>query len=126
MEAVDDSEVIIEEYRRNNIFTFDSSELILSPFWKHMISKGRLLVKTPYLQKKHKDYLLKNRFDNTDLIFIEVANKTKDRVIITNDSDFSIADGQPARHPQILGYLTNNLEIQILSSEEAETILYER
>lgn len=123
--ALDDTEVIIEEYKRNKVFTFDTSELVLSPFWKHMISKGKLVVKTPYLQRKHRNYLLQNGFDDTDLIFIEVANMTKDRVIITNDSDFGIADGQPAKHPQILGYLTNDVKIQIVSSERAHCFISE-
>ena len=121
--ALDKTGLIKLEYRRNDVDIFSQRNSYLRSFWKHMERKGRVIELDPILEEFHRTFLIENGFDDGDMVFIEVAYNTKDKLIITNDSDFGIANGQPARHPEIGRYLENELEIRKMTSHQAEEFI---
>lgn len=73
--------------------------------------KGKIHHYSSKLSNKHKEHLLgKLRFDHSDLPFVSVASKGKDKLLVSEDSDYN---------DPVKDYLRNHLGVQVLKLEEA-------
>jgi len=63
------------------------------------------------VSSRHEDGLVSIlRFDRADLVFVGVASNGPDRLIVSEDSDYS---------PEVRTYLETNLGVLVLSVREA-------
>jgi predicted nucleic acid-binding protein len=82
-------------------------------WWKRIKDSSKLTFHSGKLPKKHKDGLLQRLgFDNDDLPFVGVASKTKGKLLVAEESGYT---------PQVREYLKNDLRVQVMSIEEADS-----
>ena len=81
-------------------------------WWKY-IKDFKLTFHSGKLAGRHVDYLT-NRlgFDKGDLPFVGVASKTRSKLLVSEDSDYT---------PQMQEYLKNNLQVRVMSVDEADS-----
>ena len=82
-------------------------------WWARMVrERGQICFFSNSLHEKHRRHLLhKLHFDQSDIKFVGVASKTKDRLLVSGDSDYN---------GDICDYLSQELGIQVLCPGEAK------
>jgi ABC-type antimicrobial peptide transport system ATPase subunit len=108
--CLDTENKIMEEY-----YKYIKPRTFVSRWWDRMVrDKGQIVFFSNSLPGKHRGHLLhKLHFDSSDIKFIGVASKTKDRLLVSGDSDYS-AD--------ICDYLSRELSIKVLCPGEFESV----
>ena len=82
-------------------------------WWIHIKwMANRVVSYSGNLPNKHVNHLIQRlHFHDDDLPFVGVANKTKDKLLVAEESDYA---------PKVRNYLKNNLRIRVMSVEEAD------
>jgi len=98
---------IANEYKRcfqqhNNKFLFKWFEALK----RH----NAIMFYSGKLSQEHKQALLRMKFDPSDLVFVAVASRSKDKLLVSEDSDYT---------PAVCNYLKQNLQVQVLKLTEA-------
>ncbi len=107
--AIDDipsrSEIVREYY------PYISPPALLSHWWQEMISRGRVLFLTGRMPRRHRNYLLNNlRFDLSDMKFVDVAYRSPDKFLVSEDSDYT---------EEVKAYLKERLDITTFTTADA-------
>ena len=99
-------EIEAEYYRYIRSGTF------LSRWWHRIVrEKGQIYYFSNKLSNKHKVHLVNNlNFDQSDVKFVGVASKTRNRLLTSGDSDYN---------KDICNYLFNELTIRVICPKEA-------
>lgn len=86
----------------------------LFAWWDKMVKeKGHLYFWSSYLPIKRKQYLInKLKFHDDDIKFVGVAARSKDKLLVTGDSDYNTI---------VCNYLKSGLSITVLSPSSALT-----
>lgn len=123
--SVDNKGEIFSKYKEKKIMReYSDGHRFLEIFWKHMIKEeGKIMHIEPFIEEQHKEQLLYLGFKRNDMIFVEVANNTADKTIITIDSDFGIELKNQRKHPRIKRFLETKLNVQALTPIDAKQIL---
>lgn len=81
-------------------------------FWWEQIVRlsGKIHRYSSKLSSRHRRRLLSLAFDLSDLPFVSVASKGKDKLLVSEDSDYN----KPVKE-----YLENHLKVRVLNLEEA-------
>lgn len=81
-------------------------------WWEQIVRlAGKIHRYSSNFPSKHKEHLLRKlNFDLSDLPFVSVASKGKDKLLVSEDSDYN---------KSVQAYLRNHLKVQVLSLEEA-------
>lgn len=110
--AVDSEGKIEAEYKRCFSISNGRNEFQCQ-WWIYIKQIARKTVTySGNLSNKHTNYLIRRlRFHNDDLPFVGVASKTKDKLLVAEESDYT---------SQVREYLKNNLQVQVMSIEEAD------
>lgn len=88
-------------------------------WWIHIRwSASKVVSYAGNLPKKHANYLIQRlHFHNDDLPFVGVASKTKDKLLVAEESDYTL---------RVREYLKNNLGIQVMPIDEADHCISRR
>lgn len=112
--AVDNEGKIEAEYKR----CFDNPKNEFQHrWWIHINWMANKVVKSysGNLNKKDVDHLIKRlHFHDDDLPFVGVASKTKDKLLVAEESDYT---------PKVRDYLKKNLQIRVMSIYEADSFV---
>lgn len=111
-----DNEGIIFNYYNDLVDWKNPSDLI-GQWWKTIQLRNLKPVEPRITDGMHRD-LLKLKFDQDDLIYVEVANSSIDKNIITGDSDFGCNPISPKNKNEIKIYLKEN-RINAITPKEA-------
>lgn len=109
---------------KNDIIAFDyqnhilneylpciKADKILQKWYKQLKDRGKMSFYDGELNEKNrKDLIDKFSFDRSDHPYVAVASKTKDKTIVTEDSDYT---------PNVIAYLRNNLSVSVIEINRA-------
>jgi ABC-type antimicrobial peptide transport system ATPase subunit len=106
--CLDTENKIMEEY-----YKYIKPRTFVSRWWDRMVrDKGQISLFSNSLPGKHRGHLLhKLHFDESDIKFVGVARRTKDNLLVSEDSDYNSA---------VRDYLKETLGIQVLCPREAK------
>jgi predicted nucleic acid-binding protein len=108
--CVDIEGEILEEYDR-----YIQPHTFLS-HWRHRMvrEKGQISFFSNKLSNKCEQHLLKNlHFHSDDIMFVAVASKTKDKLLVSGDSDYN---------ENVCEYLNNQLSVTVVSPRKAKIL----
>ena len=93
-------------------YNYIPSNIFVSKWWGKMIrNAGKIGMFSNKLNATNKIWLLdKLHFDNSDIKFVGVASKTRDKLLVSGDSDYN---------KDVCEYLYRALEIRVMRPEEA-------
>lgn len=108
--AVDSEGKIEAEYER--CFSDPKNEFQWQ-WWKYIKWNAKKVVSYPgKLSNEHTNHLIRSlRFHNDDLPFVGVASKTRDKLLVAEESDYTT---------QVREYLKSELQVRVMSVEEAD------
>jgi len=118
--CVDNQGELLESY--NKLVDYRNPADFIGRWWKHM--QRNLKIVWPKLPTKIHNELSTLRFDEDDLIYVEIANASIDRKIVTGDSDFGCNPRSQKNREDIKSYLKNQLDVTPLTPEEAKNELF--
>lgn len=99
------------QLKANIIAFFDMAK---SPFitscYRLLAGRGAKVFYSGKLPKRHEKALLKLKFDRADFPFVAVASRSKDKLLVSEDSDYTKA---------VQDYLQQHLQVQVLPVKEA-------
>ncbi len=102
--ALDPKGEIRREYERNL-----KGKTAAGKWLADIIGKNRVIFTRKQLPKTDEDQLINDLgFHNDDLKFVEVAHRTKDKLLATEDSDYT---------EEVKEYLFSNLKVDVLNIE---------
>lgn len=102
---------IEQEYRR---CLAQTRNRYLEEWFKRLISRKKQIFYSSKLARHHELALLRLNFDCSDLPFVAVAFRCKDKLLVSENSDYT---------QQVCNYLQKKLRIQVLSMEQALRIV---
>lgn len=108
--ALDAEGHIWREYQRNI-----APKSHVEKWWALMVSRGRTVRCSGKLDRRPEEHLLESlKFHNDDLPFVGVACKTKSRLLVAEESDYT---------DQVAQYLKLELGVQVLGIRDALNIV---
>jgi hypothetical protein len=87
-----------------------TGSLVLRNWLKRLRDRKAITFRSGKLPSIHKRALLRMKFDRSDLPFVGVAYRSKDKLLVSEDSDYT---------PQVCNYLQQQLQIKVLSLPQA-------
>jgi hypothetical protein len=87
---------------------------VLSEWFKRIVRDKRLVWHSGKLAARYKQALLKMKFDPSDLPFVGVASRSKDKLLVSEDSDYT---------REVCGYLQETLSVRVLSVDQGRTLI---
>lgn len=82
----------------------------LEEWFKRLIARQARVFYSGGLPDRHKQALLRMKFDRSDLPFVAVASKSKDKLLVSEDSDYT---------QKVCNYLQQQLQVKVLSLSQA-------
>ena len=82
----------------------------LEEWFKRLIARQARVFYSGRLPNRHERALLRMNFDCSDLPFVGVAHRSKDKLLISEDSDYT---------QQVCDYLQQQLQVKVLSLPRA-------
>ena len=82
----------------------------LEEWFKRLIARQARVFYSGRLPNRHERALLRMNFDRSDLPFVGVAHRSKDKLLISEDSDYT---------QQVCDYLQQQLQVKVLSLPRA-------
>ncbi len=82
----------------------------LEEWFKRLITRQARVFYSGRLPNRHERALLRIKFDRSDLPFVGVAHRSKDKFLVSEDSDYT---------QQVCDYLQQQLQIKVLSLSRA-------
>jgi predicted nucleic acid-binding protein len=82
----------------------------LEEWFKRLIARQARVFYSGGLPSRHKQALLRMKFDRSDLPFVAVAFRSKDKLLVSEDSDYT---------QHVCGYLQQQLRVKVLSLSQA-------
>ena len=121
-----DALVLLRELKKTHKIAVDHKQRILREYWRHapanshagewlrlMISRAdKLMWRSGDVSTRHHEALNGLRFDPSDMVFVGVASEGPDRLLISEDSDYSI---------QIKAYLQAEMGVEVLTVDDSLT-----
>lgn len=98
---------IESEYSR---FFKSAKSRFIAECYKLLANRGAKVFYSGKLPQRHERALLRLKFDRSDLPFVAVASKSKDKLLVSEDSDYT---------PIICDYLSRQLQVQVLKVAQA-------
>jgi len=82
----------------------------LEEWFKRLIARQARVFYSGRLPNRHERALLRMNFDCSDLPFVGVAHRSKDKLLVSEDSDYT---------QQVCDYLQQQLQVKVLSLPRA-------
>ncbi|MEJ7613598.1 MAG: hypothetical protein SQA66_08160 [Candidatus Fervidibacter sacchari] len=82
----------------------------LEEWFKRLIARQARVFYSGRLPNRHERALLRMNFDRSDLPFVGVAHRSKDKLLVSEDSDYT---------QQVCDYLQQQLQVKVLSLPRA-------
>lgn len=82
----------------------------LEEWFKRLITRQARVFYSGRLPNRHERALLRMNFDRSDLPFVGVAHRSKDKLLVSEDSDYT---------QQVCDYLQQQLQVKVLSLPRA-------
>jgi len=82
----------------------------LEEWFKRLVSRKARVFYSSKLDRRHEQALLRLKFDESDFPFVAVASRSKDKLLVSEDSDYT---------QQVCNYLQSQLKVQVLSLAKA-------
>ncbi len=105
--AFDHERHIEQEYQR---CLKQTRNRYLEEWFKKLIARQARVFYPGRLPNRHEQALLRMKFDRSDLPFVAVASQSKDKLLVSEDSDYT---------QQVCDYLQQHLRVKILSLPHA-------
>lgn len=87
-----------------------TGSLVLRNWLKRLRDRKAIIFRSGKLPSIHKRTLLRMKFDRSDLPFVGVAYRSKDKLLVSEDSDYT---------QQVCDYLQQQLQVKVLSLSQA-------
>jgi hypothetical protein len=102
---------IMEEYRK---CLNKTRNRYLVKWFNKVQGENRCVWYSSSLRSQHKQALLNMKFDPSDLPFVGVASRSKDKLLVSEDSDYTST---------VRRYLGDRLNVHVLSIQQGRTIV---
>jgi hypothetical protein len=83
---------------------------VLRNWLKRLHDRKAIIFRSGKLPPIHQGALLRMKFDRSDLPFVAVAFRSKDKLLVSEDSDYT---------QHVCGYLQQQLQVKVLSLSQA-------
>ncbi len=116
---------LLEELKQNHQIAVDHGWLVLTQYFRNVSGKthagqwlnlmlsrsNKVYFRTGKLSNQHESELIERlRFDRSDLVFVALASEGPDKFLVAEESDYT---------PQVKSYLAAELNVSVLTIEEA-------
>ncbi len=102
---------IEDEYRR--CFQRTRNPYLVQWFNRLVRGGGRTVHYSGKLSRRHEQALLRMNFDRSDFPFVAVASRSKDKLLVSEDSDYTDI---------VCDYLSRELQVQVLKVNQASNL----
>jgi hypothetical protein len=87
-----------------------TGSLVLRNWLKRLRDRKAIIFRSGKLPPIHQGALLRMKFDRSDLPFVAVASRSKDKLLVSEDSDYT---------QKVCDYLQQQLQVKVLSLSQA-------